>query len=902
MISSERWQRIESLFGELIAADAVERRRRLLLIGAEDAQLRSSVESLLASDERSSDPLPQVIGAAAESLLERHQDRLLGQTVGDYRVTAILGHGGTSTVYCGEASAAKQPPRVALKVLHQAALHPRMRSRLHSERQILSSLDHPYIAQLLGSGDLDDGTPYLMVEYVDGEPLHEYCDRQRLSLRERLELFVKICEAVQFAHRNLVVHRDIKPANILIERKGTPKLLDFGIAKLLAPESLAHTLAVTRLQERILTPENAAPEQVLGRPITTATDVYALGVLLYQLLTGRSPYRLTSFSQLQLERAICMDDPVRPSQMVISKLSGESEADRNRIAGLRGHTPAKLRTELSGDLDAIVALAMRKEPERRYPSAQAFAEDVLRHLSRRPVTARQGDWRYHAVKFARRNYVAVLVVICVVAGLTAVAGLTLWQNHRIALARDAAAQERDRAQQVSAFLVDVFSQADPFKAQGHETTAKDLLDRGAQKIVGNLSLHPEVRAELLESIGLAYRRQGLSDSAVGLLEQAVEIRRHQRPADNRRLAAALANLAAALADAGRLPSAEASLVQALAMMHPDDEGDALETADILTQYGHLALDSESQPEKARRLFNQALAIAQAHPEFPALQRGAIMNGLAATALWDGNFQLGEGYLREALGIYQENTAHDYPDRAVVMASFGFTLAKNGKYAEAERNLREALDIEKRVFGADDRRIAAIQSSFGDVYEHQGDMARAIDAATQAVTISEQSNGKGHYLTGWYLEGLARLYLKAGNVAAAEENLRTALGIYAASLPARHLYNAGAHGELGEIDLKKGDLPAAEAEMRASLDMTRTLMGEENWRTARAEAGLGWVLISIGKFAEGEAFLKAGQAALLKSLGARDEAVREATERLAEYYRAHHRDDEADKTLAALATK
>jgi len=902
MIAGERWQRVESLFGELIALDATERQRRLSVIGAEDAQLRSSVESLLASDARSEDRLAEAIGAAAESLLESHQDRLLGKTVGDYRVTAILGHGGTSTVYCGEGPTAKHPPRVALKVLHQAALHPRMRSRLHSERQILGALDHAYIAQLLGSGDLEDGTPYLMVEYVDGEPLHEYCDRQTLSLRERLELFVKICEAVQFAHRNLVVHRDIKPANILIERKGTPKLLDFGIAKLLAPESLAHTLAVTRLQERIMTPENAAPEQVLGRPITTATDIYALGVLLYQLLSGRSPYRLTSFSQLQLERAICMDDPVRPSQMVISKLSGESEADRNRIAGRRGLTPAKLRAELSGDLDAIVAMAMRKEPERRYPSAQALAEDVLRHLSRRPVTARQGDWRYHAVKFARRNYVAVLVVLSIVAGLMAAAGLTLWENHRIALARDAAAQERDRAQQVSAFLVDVFSQADPFKAQGHETTAKDLLDRGAQKIVGNLSLHPEVRAELLESIGLAYRRQGLSDSAVGLLEQAVQIRRQQQPVDNRRLAAALANLADALGDAGRLPSAEASLVQALALMHREDDADALETEDILTQYGHLALDGESQPEKALNLFNQALAIANAHPEFPALQRGAIMNGLATTALWDGNFQLAEGYQREALAIVEANTAHDYPDRAVLMASFGFTLAKLGKYAEAERNLREALDIDKRVFGPDDRHIAAIQSTFGDVYAHQGDLPRAIEAATEAVTISTQSYGKSHYLTGWYLEGLGRLYLKSGNVAAAEANLRDALAIYAASLPARHLYNAGAHGELGEIYLKKGDLPAAETEMRTSLDMTRALMGEDNWRTARAKAGLGWVLISIGKFSEGEALLRAGQAELLKSLGARDEAVQRATERLAEYYRAHHRDDEADKTLAALAIK
>jgi serine/threonine protein kinase/tetratricopeptide (TPR) repeat protein len=902
MMSAERWQRIESLFGELLAADAEERRRRLRDIGTEDAQLRTSVESLLATDGRGDDAVAQAIGDAADSLLEKYQDRLLGKTVGEYRVTAILGHGGTSTVYRGEGMASHEATLVAIKVLHQAALHPRMRSRLHSERQILGTLDHPYIAKLLGSGDLEDGTPYLMVEFVDGEPLHAYCDRRRLSLRERLELFVKVCEAVQFAHRNLVVHRDIKPANILVERTGRPKLLDFGIAKLLAPESLAHTLTVTRLQERILTPENAAPEQVLGRPITTATDIYTLGVLLYQLLTGRSPYRLTSFSQLQLERAICMDDPVRPSQMVISRLSGESEADRNRIAERRGLTPAKLRAALSGDLDAIVAMAMRKEPDRRYPSVQAFAEDVVRHLARRPVTARQGDWRYHAVKFARRNYVAVLIGLAVVAGLTTMAAITLWENHRIALARDAAAQERDRAQQVSAFLVDVFSQADPFTAQGHETTAKDLLDRGAQKIVGNVSLQPEVRAELLESIGLAYRRQGLTDSSINLLEQTVAMRRLERPIDDRRLAASLANLATALSEAGRLPSAEANLVQALALMRRRDTPDALETADILTQYGHLALDAESQPDKALKLFNEALALADEQPNFPPLQRSAILDGLASTALWVGNFKQAEGYQREVLAIFQEATTHDYPDRAVVMASLGFTLTKLGKYAEAERYLREALDIEKRVFGAADRRVADTQATFGAVYEHQGDLPRAIEATAEAASISAQSRGKSHYITGWYLEGLALLYLKSDNIAAAEPKLREAMAIYAEALPARNLYVAAAHGELGEIYLRKGETSSAESEMRTALDMTRALVGEENWRAARAQSGLGWVLIARGKFAEGEALLTAGQAALLANLGPHDEATQYATERLAAYYRAHHRDDEADKTLASIAIR
>src|ERR1700688_676573 len=460
MIPRARWQQIQSLFEQMLNTGDGERAARLGLACGDDLDLRSSVESLLKSDARAEDPLINAIGAAAESLLEEHQDRLLGTRVGPYRVTSILGQGGMSTVYRGERDDSQYQHTVAIKVLHHAVLHPRLRSRLHSERHILATLDHPSIARLIDSGDLDDGTPYLVMEFVDGESIDVYCDSRTLFIRERIELFIAVCGAVHYAHRNLIVHRDIKASNIFVTEEGAPKLLDFGIAKLLAPESLSHTLPVTRLQERILTPENAAPEQVLGRPITTATDIYSLGVLLYQLLTGRSPYRLLSYSQLQLERAICMDDPTRPSQMVVAKLKGENDSDRSRISDRRGLSPQRLRARLSGDLDAIVAMAMRKEPDRRYSSVEALAEDLRRHLAGQPVRARQGDWRYTTAKFLRRNLLPVLATVSLFLGLVIIVGVTLWQNHRLEMARDAAAQERDRAQEVSAFMVDVFSRAD----------------------------------------------------------------------------------------------------------------------------------------------------------------------------------------------------------------------------------------------------------------------------------------------------------------------------------------------------------------------------------------------------------------------------------------------------------
>jgi serine/threonine protein kinase/Tfp pilus assembly protein PilF len=898
MIPRARWQQIQSLFEQLIDTGTGERSARLASACGDDAELRSSVEALLKTDGRRDDVLLHAIGEAAESLLEDHRDRLIGTRVGPYRVVSILGHGGMSTVYRGERDDSQYQQTVAIKVLQHAPLHPRLRSRLHSERHILATLDHPSIARLIDSGDLEDGTPYLVMEHVDGESIDSYCDSRTLFVRERVALFVKVCAAVQYAHRNLVVHRDIKPSNIFVTAEDTPKLLDFGIAKLLAPESLSHTLPVTRLQERILTPENAAPEQVLGRPITTATDIYSLGVLLYQLLTGRSPYRLLSYSQLQLERAICMDDPVRPSQMVVSKLSGEKDADRSRLSDRRGLSPQRLRARLSGDLDAIVAMAMRKEPDRRYPSVEALADDLNRHLVGQPVLARQGDWRYNGIKFLRRNLLAVAGVASAFLALAIFAGAMLWENHRIEMAREATAQERDRAQQVSAFLVDVFSQADPFHAQGKEPTAKDLLDRGAEKISGNLSLQPEVRAQLLESIGLAYRRQGLSERAIPLFEQAVAIRRQERPLDNGHVATALANLARALTDGGHLVSAEADLQQAVELSETDGRSRPLETADILVQFGNFALDAKSDPARASELFGKAVNIYRSAIGNQNLQVAAALNGLAAAAVWTDDYPLAEHYQREALGIFQATVSRNHPDHAVALAALGYILTQRGKYAESEQVLNEALEIERNVFGVDNQRIAATEADLGVLYGLEGDTTRAIAATQTALRITRDRRGSYHYLTGYYLDALADLYLRANDLPTAEADARQALGVYAQALPARHLYIASTRQLLGEVLLRRGSLAAAEAELRTALDMSVGLAGPDSWRTARSEASLGWVLIQRDKAAEGEPMLVAARSKLLATVGPQHRATEQATARLVEYYRAHHRDADAARVLAA----
>ncbi|HTD74288.1 MAG TPA: tetratricopeptide repeat protein, partial [Steroidobacteraceae bacterium] len=546
---------------------------------------------------------------------------------------------------------------------------------------------------------------------------------------------------------------------------------------------------------------------------------------------------------------------------------------------------------------AIVGMAMRKEPDKRYASVEALADDLRRHLLGQPVRARQGDWRYNASKFLRRNLLAVVATAAVFVGLAVIAGVTLWQNHRISLARDATALERDRAQQVSAFMVDVFSQADPYIAQGKEPTAKDVLDQGAEKIKGNLNLQPEVRAQLLESIGLAYRRQGLNDRAIPLFEQAVAIRRGARPVDNGKLAAALANLSQALNDAGRLAGADANIKEAVALSRSGPP--SVETADILYQYATFSLNAKSDPEAATKLFTEALGIFRSVPGDQRLGIASTLGALSGAAQWAGKFANAEQLIRDSINLLGATVGRNHPDYATAMGNLGYLLMQQGKYADAELTLNEAIEIERGDFGVDNPRVATIEADLGTVYEREGDPVRAMKITQDALRIVSQRLDPNHYLVGYFMDAVAKLYLDAGNLDAAERTARQVLAIYEKSLPARHLYVAATRHLLGEALLRREQFTDAERELRAALDIDVATAGVDNWRAARAEASLGWLLIAKGNAAEGEPMLVAARSKLLQSVGPLHPEVALASQRLAQYYRLHHRDADATRVLAEV---
>jgi serine/threonine-protein kinase len=554
----QRYQQAKAIFHAALERTGAAREEYVRETCAEDPILAAEVNSLLrASDAAETDFL------ASGPQLARHAVADIGSLGADrgYRVVRELARGGMGVVYLAERADGEYTLEVAIKLLsHAALLQPEALLRLKLEREILARLNHPNIARLLDGGTTADGLPYLVMEYVDGERLDVWCKRRAPPVEERLVLFLAICDAVAYAHRNLVVHRDLKPANVLVTADDAPKLLDFGIAKLLA----ADASALTEEGARPMTPRYASPEQVLGKPVTTLSDVYSLGVVLYELLTDTTPYGDAISTPLSLPQVICERDPPPPSAQKLA---------------------------LRGDLDAITMRALRKAPEARYASVEALAEDLRAYLDGRPVAARHGERWYRARRFAQRHWRALATaaaVLLLVAGFVARLNIELAQT----------ALERDKAQRVVAFFGDLFQVADPSEARGSTITVREVLERGARALDADTTLEPAVRAAMLEIIGTVNRRLGLLKQAEPLLERSVALRADLEPAGR---VHALSALAALRIDQGKFAPAQALLDEAESLRSGLLAGDrALEARLALERQADLPAHRRAPQERSDR--------------------------------------------------------------------------------------------------------------------------------------------------------------------------------------------------------------------------------------------------------------------------------------------------------------
>jgi serine/threonine protein kinase/TolA-binding protein len=825
-----------------------------------------------------------------------------GQVLGSWRLRRRLGGGGMSDVYLAE-RIGEYSHQVAVKLVRPGLVSRADHNRLRAERQILARLNHRNIARLLDGGTTADGIPYLVMEYVDGERIDLYCDRHHLTLQARLALFRGVCAAVHAAHQNLVVHRDLKPSNILVTRDRTLKLLDFGIAKLIEVRETAHTVALTHADVRLFTPGHASPEQVRGELITTATDVYLLGVLLYELLTGRKPFEFQNNARLsEMERVICNQTPPDPSAAV--EVRGAMPVDVARIetaAEARQTTPARMRRELAGDLDNIVMKALRKEPERRYTSADEMAADLKRYASGQPVIARRDTWRYRAGKFVRRHTMAVAASAIAVFVLAGLAAAMTFQAHRVSQERSIAERERSRSDEVAKFLVGLFEVADPNQARGEQITAREILGRGALRIQRELNDAPETQANLMETIGRVYLSLGLTAEARPQLEKALAMREKLFPGDHASKASNLSALGNLELAAGRLDIAQKHYEEALAMNERLHGKHNAAVAASLEEMGKFLKEkgdfngAEARLQESLKLFTEL--------EGPKSTRvSSVMNELAQLMERRGEHAGAEDLFRRALAIDRAAVGNDHPQVAHNLINLAVVLQSRGQLEQARPLFEESIALMRKVMGEKHPDTLDALGNYGRYLQAVGDLPAAEAVFRQTLALNMEVRGAGHPYVGYDHVNLANLLHLKGEYAAAEQEFRTALKIYAATLPPDHQYVASAQTGLARALIELGRIDEASTAATRALVIWRATLPANHPQIANAQAIAAQVLALQGKDAQAEPLLAASYKVLSTSYGIADPRTRNASQWLAALYRRTNRAQLGDELVATSTTK
>ena len=785
-----------------------------------------------------------------------------------------LGVGGMGEVFLAERADAEFDQRVAIKVVYGGSLTHAVQSRLKIERQILAQLDHPNIAHLLDGGALPDGTPYIVMEYVDGVAIDAYCDSNRLDVVARLKLFQIVCAAVHYAHQNLIVHRDLKPSNILVTAEGIPKLLDFGIAKLLDERQAgSHTLAMTHADFRLMTPDHASPEQVRGQAITTSSDVYVLGVLLYKLLTGTSPFVISSMRLTDIERAICEKDPILPSHAV----GTDDSAEARGVTEARGVSAHRLRRILRGDLDNIVIMAMRKEPERRYSSSQQMASDIQRYLDGKPIIARRDTLSYRSAKFVKRHWLPVAASVSVVFLILAFATTTYVQSIRIAAERDRVAQqrglaehERVRAEEVSNFLINLFKLSDPGENRGNQVTARELLDSGAKRLQAGLQDQPETKAALLSTVGAVYDSLGQYQDALPVLSESLKL---QPLSQDKTRIETLLELGTAHIGAGDLPGAEAPLQEALHLAQSNSGASSLESGHALWALGMLR-HQQGQFEQAKGLYIRSLGILETALA-PQTDVSAVLDDLAKVYAREQQWSLAKQTYERALEIDRRGLGDDHPRVAKLLNDLAVVVQSMGELRQAEDLYREAIRRDERAYGERHNETVLAKGNYGLLLQREGRLTEAEPLLRNALEVILSLYGPDNYRVGYHRVSLAMLLHDQGKLPAAESEFRQALATYDKSLPANHQYRASALMHFARLLVDRSKPGEALALSEQSIEIWTATSPPGSPTTAQAHAIHAYALTHLGKPREAADELEAALPVLLKARGADDPVVRRA---------------------------
>ena len=777
--------------------------------------------------------------AAAESSLEAPE------VIGPYRILQKIGEGGMGDVYLAEQTAPVRR-RVALKTIKHGMDTKQVVARFESERQALAMMDHPYIAKVFDAGATDSGRPYFVMEYVQGIPITEHCDRHRLSVRQRLELFRRVCEGVQHAHQKAIIHRDIKPSNILVvirDDEAVPKIIDFGVAKATAQRLTEHTV-FTELGQLIGTPEYMSPEQaeMSQQDIDTRTDVYALGVVLYELLVGALPFdagELRAAGLFEIHRRIRSEEPAKPSTRV-SSLGDASIA----AAAQRQTDPLRLVGQLRGDLDWITMKAMEKERSRRYGSPADLSADIGRYLKDEAVEATPPSVTYRFGKFVRRHRVGVGVTAVVAVLLVAFGVSTVVQAARVARERDRANREAETASQVASFLTGLFEISAPSEALGNAITAREILDRGVERISGELSGQPLTQAQLMRTMGDVYARLGLYDSALPLLEKALATRRDLLGEEDEQTLVSQTDLAALQFERGRFELAERLALEAVELQERVLGADHLVTLES-SHYLALAQSGQGREVEAESTLRQTLdALRRVAGEEHELTLRA-MNALAAVLQNQGRFDDAARLYRDTLDIRRRNDGPVGVTTLTLIHNLASVSNQMGQYEDAESLAREALEGRRRILGDEHRYTLTTEYVLALSFFHRQLYSEVTTILIPSIEVARRTLGDQHPVTLESMNLLGEAYQRDGRYDDAEPVLRDTLELRRLALGAEHIRTQWSMYNLATLYRAQGRFDEADRLYRQTLEIELRVLGEAHpdtvdtaYQLARMEAQRG----------------------------------------------------------------
>jgi len=836
-MDAARWERIQALFHEV--ADLARPAQRAFL-EAEcpgDPALMEEVLALLEEDARSDSLLDRDAAYVAGQVLEEGiPPALLDQLFGPYRMKRLLGQGGMGVVYLAEREDLGSV--AAIKILRDAWLSPDRRERFTSEQRTLAQLNHPAIARLYDADTLPDGTPWFVMEYVEGVPLTQFCDEHASSIPERLHLFRAVCEAVEHAHRHLIVHRDLKPSNILVKPDGSVKLLDFGIAKQL--DSLEGPVDRTRTGLRLMTPAYAAPEQILGDPVGIHTDIYTLGVVLYELLTGRLPFDLANRTPSEAETVIVEQRPERPSAAAKQK---------------------SISRRAWADLDVLCLTAMHIEPQRRYRTVEALIRDIDHYLAGEPLEARPDTFGYRLGKYVRRNWRPVTTAT---ASFIVVVGLVVFYTVRLATARTAAVAEAARTQRIQHFMLNLFQGGEEAVGPAESLRVVTLVDRGVRD-AQSLDGEPAVQAELYETLGSIYQQLGKLDRADSLLRRALDRRRTLFGSDHPEVAKSLVALGRLRVDQADYKEAERLIRDGLEMSKRHLRPDHPAIASATVALGQV-LEESGQYDAGIKVLEQAVGLrsAAARGGPPSADLAASMRELANTHFYAAHLAVADSLDRLVLAITRTLNGERHPLVAEDLINLGAVQQEWGHYKEAEQYYRQALDITQAFYGPNHYKTAAGLTVLGRAlrFEPQGndEAARLFE---RALVIRERVFGKVHPQVASTLNEMGGVALARNRFAEAEVLARRVLAIYRTVYGGKHTFTGVGVSNLASVYVAQQQYARAEPLYREAIEIFTESQGAEHLNTGIARIKLGRTLLRQRRYAEAVRETLAGYQILTK---------------------------------------